>query len=312
MKKISIVIPVYNEEEMLNICYETLKEKVMDVLEYDFEIIFINDGSRDKSLEILQNLAKQDVRVKVISFSRNFGSQSAIMAGIKHIDGDATIIMDADLQDPVEALPDMIDLWNQGNDLVYGKRKKRDGETVFKVLSAKLFYSTLNMLSDVEIPKDTGEFRLVDRKIIDVINNLPEHNKFLRGLFSWVGFKQVPYEYERKERVKGETKFTLRKMLRLAKDGIFSFSTKPIESIGKLGLFCILVSFVFLIYILVLYMLQSESLVRGWSSIVFVVTFFSGIQLLSLWIMAQYIERIYDESKNRPNYIIERKINFKE
>lgn len=177
-------------------------------------------------------------------------------------------------------------------------------------MSAKVFYNTLNILSDVKIPKDTGEFRLVDRKVIDVINNLPEHNKFLRGLFSWVGFNQTPYYYERKPRSGGKSKFTLKKMINLAKDGIFSFSTKPLEVIGKLGIMSIILSFSILIYFVVSYFIDSSNLVRGWTSLMVAITFFSGVQLMSLWIIAQYIGKIYEESKDRPQYIIERKINI--
>jgi len=312
MKKISIVIPVFNEEEVLNRCYDELNEKLISKIKYNFEIIFINDGSIDKSKEILTELSKKDNSVKVINFSRNFGSQNAIMAGLKFTEGDSIIIMDADLQDPVEALPDMIKLWEEGNDVIYGKRSTRKGESAFKLMTAKMFYSTLNALSDVEIPKDTGEFRLVDRKIVDVINNLPEHNKFLRGLFSWVGFKQVPYEYNREERKEGQTKFTLKKMIRLSKDGIFSFSTKPLDIIGKFGFIVMILAFAFLVYSIISYIINPEALVRGWTSLIVAITFFSGVQLLSLWIIAQYIGRIYDEGKNRPNYIIESKFNIKE
>lgn len=310
MKKISIVIPVYNEENIIDLCYDNIREKIFDILNYEFELIFVNDGSFDSSYEHLKKIANTDLRVKIINFSRNFGSQNAIMAGIKHVSGDAVIIMDADLQDPVEALPEMIKLWENGNDVIYGKRTKRKGESIFKKLSAKMFYYTLNALSDIEIPKDTGEFRLVDRKIIDVINDMPEHNKFLRGLFSWVGFNQVAFEYERNKRNAGKTKFSLSKMTKLAKDGIFSFSTKPIEIIGRIGFLSILLSFGLLFYSIISYIIKPQTLVKGWTSLIVIVTFFSGVQLISLWVMAQYIGRIYDETKNRPNYIIKETINI--
>ena len=195
MKKISLVIPMYYEEEVANECYEKVSS-VLKKLEdkYDYEIIFVNDGSKDKTLEILENIAKDDKKAKIISFSRNFGHQAAVTAGLKEVSGDAIVIIDADLQDPPELIPEMLELWEQGNEVIYGKRKTRKGESAFKLLTAKMFYKTLNALSDVEIPKDTGDFRLVDRKVVDVINSLPEHNKFLRGLFSWVGFKQEAYE----------------------------------------------------------------------------------------------------------------------
>ena len=254
MKKISLVIPMYYEEEVANECYEKVSS-VLKKLEdkYDYEIIFVNDGSKDKTLEILEEIAKKDEKAKIISFSRNFGHQAAVTAGLKEVTGDAIIIIDADLQDPPELIPEMLELWEQGNEVIYGKRKTRKGESAFKLLTAKMFYKTLNALSDVEIPKDTGDFRLVDRKVVDVINSLPEHNKFLRGLFSWVGFKQKAYEYERQERYAGKTKYPLKKMLKLASDGIISFSSKPIKLVGALGILSIFISIIILIYALISY-----------------------------------------------------------
>ena len=258
---------------------------------------------------MLEEIANNDDNIKVISFSRNFGHQAAVTAGLKEVTGDAIVIMDADLQDPPELIPNMLELWEQGNEVIYGKRKKRKGESAFKLMSAKMFYKTLNLLSDVEIPKDTGDFRLVDRKVVDVINSLPEHNKFLRGLFSWVGYKQCAYEYERQERFAGKTKYPLRKMYKLASDGIVSFSSKPIKLVGVLGMISILISFLILIYALVSYIFKLNQLSNGWTSIMVAITFFSGVQLLSLWIISGYIGRIYDESKGRPQYIIDKKIN---
>ena len=311
MKKISLVIPMYYEEEVAYKCYERISNVLKNInYKYDYEIIFINDGSKDKTLEILEKIAEEDKKVKIISFSRNFGHQAAVTAGLKEVNGDAIIIIDADLQDPPELIPEMMELWEQGNEVIYGKRKKRKGESTFKLLSAKIFYQTLNALSDVEIPKDTGDFRLVDRKVVDVINSLPEHNKFLRGLFSWVGFKQKAYEYERQERVAGKTKYPLKKMLKLGSDGIISFSTKPLKIVGALGIISIVISMIILIYALISYALKLNHLSAGWTSIMVTVTFFAGVQLLSLWIMSEYIGRIYDEAKERPQYIIDKKINF--
>ena len=311
MKKVSVVVPMYYEEEVAEECYSRLK-KVLNELsnEYEYEIIFVNDGSEDRTLEILEELASNDENVKVISFSRNFGHQCAVTAGLRATNGDAVLIIDADMQDPPELLKDMLKLWEDGNEIIYAKRKKRKGESAFKLLSAKMFYKTLNGLSDVEIPKDTGDFRLVDRKVVDVINSLPEHNKFLRGLFGWVGFKQTPIEYERQERFAGKTKYPLKKMLKLAGDGIISFSNKPLRLIGGLGIFSIFLSFIILIYALLSFIFQWNNLTAGWTSIMVVVTFFAGVQLSSLWIMSEYIARIYDETKQRPQYIIDKKINL--
>ena len=312
MKKVSVVIPMYYEEEVANECYNKVSSILKKLENYDYEIIFVNDGSKDKTLEILEDVAKKDEKTKVISFSRNFGHQAAVTAGLKEVTGDAIVIIDADLQDPPELIPDMLKLWEQGNEVIYGKRKTRKGESHFKLLTAKMFYKTLNALSDVEIPKDTGDFRLVDRKVVDVVNSLPEHNKFLRGLFSWVGFKQIPYEYERQERFAGKTKYPLKKMLKLASDGIISFSNKPIKLVGALGMFSIVISILLLIYAIISYIFKLNNLSAGWTSIIVAITFFAGVQLLSLWVISEYIGRIYDEAKGRPQYIIDKKINIKD
>jgi len=312
MKKVSVVVPMYYEEEVANECYNRLAKVLKNIQNYEYEIVFVNDGSKDKTLEILEEIASQDKNVKILSFARNFGHQAAVTAGIKYVTGDSVVIIDADLQDPPELIPDMLKLWEDGHEVIYGKRKSRDGESKFKLLTAKMFYKTLNSLSDVEIPKDTGDFRLVDKKVIDVVNSMPEHNKFLRGLFSWVGFKQKAFEYERKERFAGETKYPLKKMLKLASDGIISFSSKPLKLVGGLGLLTILISIAILIYSLISYVFNLNHLTPGWTSIMVTITLFSGVQLLSIWIMSEYIARIYDETKNRPQYIVDKTINIDE
>lgn len=312
MKKISIIIPMYYEQEVAEVCYQRITQVLKNIPNYTYEIICINDGSKDKTLEILETLSKTDKNLKIISFSRNFGHQAAVTAGLKHVTGDAIVIIDADMQDPPELIPQMLELWEQGNEVIYGKRKARKGESVFKLMSAKVFYKTLNALSDVEIPKDTGDFRLVDRKVVDTINSLPEHNKFLRGLFSWVGYKQIPFEYERKERFAGKTKYPLKKMLKLASDGIISFSTKPLKLVGCLGIMAIILSIIVLLYSIISYIFNLNNLTPGWTSIMVAITLFSGVQLLSIWIMSEYMARIYDESKQRPQYIIDKKINIDE
>ncbi len=310
MKKISIVVPMYYEEEVAEECYKRIIKVFKEIKNYEYEIVFVNDGSKDKTLEVLEEIASKDKNAKIISFSRNFGHQAAVQAGLKYTTGNAVVIMDADLQDPPELIKEMIDLWENGNEVIYAKRTKRKGESSFKLLTAKMFYQILNGLSNVEIPKDTGDFRLADRKVIDVINSMPEHNKFLRGLFSWVGFKQTPLEYERNERYAGKTKYPLGKMLKLAKDGIFSFSTKPLKFVGMIGVISIFISILILIYSFVSYFCGLNQLTAGWTSIMVTVTFFTGIQLLSLWIISEYIARIYEETQNRPIYIIDKKINI--
>ena len=310
MKKISVIVPMYYEEKVAEECYNRLTNVLKNIKDYEYEIIVINDGSKDKTLEILEKLAQNDENLKVISFTRNFGHQAAVTAGLKEVTGDAIVIIDADMQDPPELIPEMLKLWEDGNEIIYGKRKTREGETAFKLLTAKMFYNTLNALSDVEIPKDTGDFRLVDRKVVDTINLLPEHNKFLRGLFSWVGYKQTPFEYERKERFAGKTKYSLKKMLKLASDGIISFSNKPLKIVGGLGIISIIISICILIYALLSYIFKLNNLSSGWTSLMVAITFFAGVQLLSMWIMSEYIGRIYDETKQRPQYIIDKKINL--
>ncbi len=310
MKKISVVIPVYNEEEVAKTSYLRIQKVMEDLKQYDYEMLFVDDGSRDKTFNLLQEIAKENQKVKILSFSRNFGHQAAVTAGIQYVTGDAVIIMDADLQDPPELLPEMVALWEEGNEVIYGQRRSRKGESAFKLLTAKMFYRTLNALSDVEIPKDTGDFRLVDKKVIDVINIMPEHNKFLRGLFSWVGFQQKAYFYEREERKAGKTKYPFQKMWKLASDGIISFSTKPLKIVGGLGCVTIILSIAILIYSLVSYAFQLNHLTPGWTSIMVAITLFSGVQLVSIWIISEYIARIYDETRHRPEYIIDKKINI--
>ena len=309
MKKLSVIVPMYNEEEVANICYDRLTSVLKNIEGYDYEILFVNDGSKDKTLEILMSITNKDNRTSYISFSRNFGHQAAVVAGLKNVSGDAAIIIDADMQDPPEVIPDMVKKWEEGNEVVYAVRKSRKGETKFKLLSAKAFYRLLNKLSDVNIPCDTGDFRLIDRKAVNCLNELPEHNKFMRGLVSWVGVRQTPLEYERQERVAGKTKYPLGKMMKLALDGIINFSTKPLKIIGVIGIFAIIISFLLLVYTLVSYVFNLNHLTPGWASIMVTITFLSGLQFMSIWIMSEYIARIYDEARHRPEYIIDEKGN---
>lgn len=306
MRKISVVVPMYYEEEIVNVCYKELKNVLANIKDYDYEIIFVNDGSKDKTLELLEKIAKKNNRVKIISLSRNFGHQAAVTAGLKYVTGDAIVIIDADLQDPPNLIPDMLKLWEEGHEVIYGKRKIREGESHFKLFTAKMFYRILNNLSSVEIPKDTGDFRLVDRKVVDVINKLPEHNKFLRGLFSYTGFKQKEYLYERKERFAGKTKYTLKKMFKLASDGIIGFSYKPLSFILTMSIISFFISLLSLISIFIWIKKYLTPL------IVFLSSFNTGVILLAIWLVSLYITRIYDEVKNRPSYIIDKIINIKE
>jgi glycosyltransferase involved in cell wall biosynthesis len=307
---ISVIVPMYYEEAVAEECYKRLKT-VMEKSGYAHELIFVNDGSKDQTLTILKNLSAGDTNVKIINFSRNFGHQIAVTAGINHAKGNAVVIIDADLQDPPELILEMINKWRQGYEVVYAKRKKRKGETWFKLITAKYFYKFLEFMSDVKIPKDTGDFRLMDSKVVDAFKVMPERNRFVRGMISWVGFDQTYIEYERDKRFAGETKYPLKKMIKFAGDGIIAFSAKPLKLMTCIGCLTIVLAFIVLVYSLII-KFSGGTAVRGWTSLMVAITFFSGVQLLSLGVLGEYIGRIYDESKNRPLYIIKEKINFDE
>ncbi|MBB6625609.1 glycosyltransferase family 2 protein [Clostridium gasigenes] len=306
-KLISVVVPMYYEEKVVGECYRRLSE-VMNNVKYNYELIFVNDGSKDRTLKMLKELAKEDNRIKIIDFARNFGHQIAVTAGIKEAHGDAVIIIDADLQDPPELIVNMIDKWENGYEVVYAKRKKREGETFFKVLTAKYFYKILNVMSDIEIPKDTGDYRLMDRKAVDVFNSMPEKNRFVRGMVSWIGFNQTYVEFVRAERFAGETKYPLKKMLKLAEDGIVSFSNKPIKIIGGIGLLFVTIFFIQIIYAICNTMFGNRvSVIFYLSSYISLI---AGIILVAMSVLGTYIGKIFDESNGRPLYIIREKVNF--
>ncbi|NLZ48236.1 MAG: glycosyltransferase family 2 protein [Clostridiales bacterium] len=307
---LSVVVPMYYEEEVAEECYNRLKSVMLEN-NFNHELIFVNDGSTDRTPDILKQIAEKDSSSKVVNFSRNFGHQAAVTAGVQVARGDAIVIIDADLQDPPELIVDMVKLWQSGNEVVYAKRKKRKGETWFKLITAKYFYKFLDAMSDTKIPQNTGDFRLIDKKVAEVFLQLPERNRFVRGMISWVGFKQVAIEYVRDERFAGETKYPLKKMIKFAKDGIIGFSSKPLKLITTLGLFSVLISFLILIYTLISKIVQSD-IEQGWTSIMVAISFFSGVQLLSLGIVGEYIARIYDETKGRPLYIIKDTYNITE
>lgn len=308
-KLITIIIPMYFEEDVVEECYKRLTA-VATSNNLHYELIFVNDGSRDRTLELLEAIAVKDQNVKVINFSRNFGHQIAVSAGIDKAKGDAAVIIDADLQDPPELIPEMIKLWNNGYEVVYGKRNKRNGESFFKLATAKMFYKVLNSMSSVSIPMDTGDFRLIDRKVIDALKRMPEQNRFLRGMASWVGFKQIALEYERNERFAGKTKYPLKKMLKLAADGILSFSSKPIKLIEYSGIGTLFLALIAVIYLLASFIFNLHYANYEWIIILTIIVFIGGIQLLSIGIVGEYISRIYDESKGRPLYIIDKEINM--
>ena len=305
MEKIrySLVVPVYNEEAVIE---ETNRRlcATMETLGESYEIIYVNDGSRDRSAGLIRNLCQADSRIKMLTFARNFGHQVAITAGMDHAAGDAVIIIDADLQDPPEIIPEMIKCWKQGYDVVFGKRNSRQGETLFKRLTANIYYRFLNRLSDVKIPVDTGDFRLIDAKVRDVLLKMPEHNRYVRGLISWLGFRQTDLEYERAARFAGETKYPLGKMLRLGLDGITSFSNKPLKMSIGFGIVLSLTSFAFLLFVFISRLFDLVVMEPGYASLMCVILFFFGIVMIMLGIIGEYIGRIFEEVKGRPLYII--------
>jgi len=306
---VSLIIPCYNEQEVINTTYNRIKTVLINS-NIDYEIIFINDGSKDNTLIILSELAKNDTNVKVLSFSRNFGHQPAVTAGISHCKGNMAIIMDADLQDPPELIPQMIEIAEKNNcNVVYGVRINRKGESWFKKFTAKMYYNLLNYLSDVDIPKNTGDFRLIDRKVIDEFKKLGEKNKYIRGLISWVGFKQMPIYYERESRLMGETKYPLSKMLKFASNGLIYFTKKPLNIAITLGFISVLLGLILTGYVFFSKYFQPLTTVPGWASTLIIIIFFGGVQLLSIGVLGKYIACIFDEVKNRPEYIIEEQIN---
>ncbi len=305
----TLIIPIYNEEETL----PTLKERLLDAIakiDIQFEIILVDDGSRDRSAEQIREIIKSDVRFKSIFLSRNFGHQIAITAGLDYAMGNCAVIMDADLQDPPEVIADMVKLWREGFDVVYGVRRSRAGESLFKKITAKIFYRLLKKLVTFEIPSDAGDFRLLDRKVIDSFTRLREKNRYVRGLFSWVGFRHTPLLYDRAARFAGETKYPFSKMLKLALDGVISFSNQPLRFALKLGL---IMAFSSLLggFIAAVMKISGGFVVRGWTSSIMFMAFTSGIQLIVLGVIGEYIARINDEVKGRPLYFVREELgNF--
>lgn len=307
--KYSVIVPLFNEELVINETYGRLK-RVMDESGENYEIIFIDDGSKDKTLELAKNICQNDHTTKLLSFSRNFGHQTAISAGMEHAKGQAVVVIDADLQDPPEVIPEMIRKWEEGYEVVYGIRVGRKGETFFKKISAAMFYRTLKMMTDVDIPLDVGDFRLIDRKVCDALAKLPEKNRYVRGMVSWVGFKQTGVEYTRDERFAGETKYPLRKMIKFAANAITSFSYKPLRLASYVGTFISLLSFMYLIYVIAERLLVPDSTTPGWASLAAISLFFNGVILIMLGIIGEYIGRIYEEAQGRPLYILSEKVGL--
>ena len=300
---ISVVIPIYNEEKNIPLLFERLKN-ALENTEQQFEQIYVNDGSKDQSMAVIKGLAKDHSFVKYINFSRNFGHQIAVSAGLDLCKGTEVVIIDADGQDPPELIPELYKKLNEGFEIVYAKRKSRKGESTLKLLTARWFYKILAKLTSIDIPMDTGDFRIIHRKVVDQINKMPEKQKVLRGQMAWVGFRQTFVEYDRDERMSGDTGYTFRKMFRLAMDGITSFSNFPLRVATISGFACAFIGFLLIIYTLYSrYVLKDYE--PGWSSLMITIVFIGGIQLIGIGIIGEYISRIYDNIRNRPLYIVD-------
>lgn len=299
----SVVVPVYQEEAVIQETHRRLTAVLEDLGE-SWELIYVNDGSRDRTGLLVRDFCRLDPRVKLITFSRNFGHQTAITAGMDHAGGDAVIVIDADLQDPPEIIPQMIERWREGFDVVYGRRIVRQGEKPLKRLSARLYYRFLRGMTDVDIPVDVGDFRLIDARVCQALCRLPEHNRYVRGLISWLGFRQTFVDYIRAPRFAGTTKYPLRKMVKLAVDGITSFSYKPLKMGIGLGIVLSLFSFCFLLFVFIARLFDLVVMEPGYASMMCVMLFFFGVVLIMLGVIGEYIARIFEEAKGRPLYIV--------
>lgn len=307
--ELSLVIPIYNEEEVLPQLDLRLKE-LLTKLAVDAEVVFVNDGSKDKSIEILRRMASHELRYKVLSFSRNFGHQRAITAGMEKSRGRAVVVMDADLQDPPEVILEMVERWKQGFDVVYGRRRSREGESFFKLFTAKIFYRVFAALIPIEVPLDTGDFRLMSRRVVTTMRGLRETHRFVRGLVAWVGFKQTAVEYDRAARAAGETKYPLKKMIQFAVDGIASFSIQPLRFATYTGAIVGTVSVLYAIAAILSWL--AGLTVPGWTTVVVLVSFLFSVQFFMIGVLGEYVGRIYEQVKRRPLYIISERINFKQ
>lgn len=308
---LSVVIPCFNEESVLREVQRRLVEVLSQIEDAEYEIIYVDDGSQDGTSDVLRELQTSCGQVRVLRLSRNFGHQIAVTAGLEHSSGGAVVVIDADLQDPPEVISEMVARYRDGYDVVYGLRTGRDGETQFKLWTAKLFYRLLNRVSKVQIPPDVGDFRLMSRRAVAAVLAMPERDRFLRGMVSWAGFKQVAVLYERAPRRAGETKYPLTKMIRFAVDGILSFSFAPLRLATWTGFATMAVAFAGIIYA-VLLRLYTHDWVRGWASIFVAVLFLGGVQLICIGIIGEYIGRIYGEVKQRPLYFLQERLGFEE
>jgi polyisoprenyl-phosphate glycosyltransferase len=306
---VSVVVPCFNEEDVIAETYRRLSAVLGGSGQARWELIFVNDGSRDRTLELLRGIQAGDPSVRVVSFSRNFGHQMAVTAGIAHAGGDAVVLIDADLQDPPEVVLEMLARWRAGVDVAYGVRGEREGETAVKLMTAKYFYRLINAMSDTPIPLDTGDFRLMDRSVVDALQSMPERDRFVRGMVSWVGFRQEPVVYRRAGRFAGVTKYPLTKMVRFAVDGILSFSLVPLRLATWMGFTAAGLSLLGILYAMVLRLLTSIW-VPGWTLLFIALLFLSGAQLMFLGVIGEYLGRVYGEAKRRPLYVVQERLGF--
>lgn len=303
-KKISILIPAYNEQEVLRHLYERLNKLAGENKGYDFEFLFVNDGSRDSTLEMIKTYAKDDERIAYINLSRNFGKEIAMVAGLDHVTGDATVIIDADLQDPPELIPMMISYWEEGYDDVYARRKSRAGESWFKKITSEIYYKLLQKSTSIPIQQDTGDFRLLSQRCVESLRLFRESQRNAKGIFSWIGYKKKEIMYDRDPRAAGETKWNYAKLINLAIDGITSFTTAPLRISSVMGAFVSLAAFIYIVYLVARTVLYGSDL-AGYPSMMAVILFLGGVQLLSLGVIGEYIGRVFNETKQRPLYLVE-------
>ena len=303
MKKISIIVPAYNEQDSLPFLYERLEKLINSIENYEFEILFVNDGSKDKTLELIKEYREKDNRISYVDFSRNFGKETAMIAGLDYATGDAVILIDADLQDPPELIPEMIKYWEEGYDDVYAQRKSRKGETFLKKFTSKMYYRVLQSLTNVEIQKDTGDFRLLDRRCVNALKKLRESQRCSKSIFSWIGYKKKAIFYDRDPRVAGKTKWNYRKLVNLAIDGITSFTTSPLRISTYIAIPTFMALFIYFIYVIAKCIVTGD-VIQAYQAIILLVLFFSGIQILLFGIVGEYLGRIFNETKNRPLYLV--------
>ena len=303
MKKITILVPAYNEEEALPFLYERVSKIMDEMKNYEFELLFVNDGSKYNTLKEIKKLRKKDKRISYIDFSRNFGKEIAMIAGLDYATGDCVIIMDADLQDPPELIPQMVELWEQGYDDVYAQRKSRAGETWLKKFTSKMYYRVLQSLTKVEIQKDTGDFRLLDRRCVNALKKMRETGRNSKSMFSWIGYNKKAIFYDRDPRVAGKSKWNYKKLIDLAIDGITAFTTSPLRISTCLSIPTFLALFIYFIYVIIK-CIRLNIAIQAYQAIILLILFFSGVQIILIGIMGEYLGRIFNESKHRPLYLV--------